>query len=185
MSYDKIKKTRKRLSLQHFILVIDFNCKIKVKEYLLLFKEKKEKKHKFVIQIIKHKEMKKINTFLFALIVLVSSSFAQSKKAAWVQKATFQKLAKVVYDDVTKFEYKSIRATAADLYTAAKYLNESVVPKNYKVQETKVLLGKVMMECAQIQTELANGGNDDKVREMTIYTYRLYSKIDKECKISE
>lgn len=39
-----------------------------------------------------------------------------------------------------------------------------------------------MLQCASIQSELTTGGDTDKIREMTIYAYMMFSKLDKNCK---
>lgn len=129
--------------------------------------------------------MKKISVLFLALFVFSGISFAQTKKAVsntWVEKTSFYRVIKPAYDGVVNYDYKIVKENIATIYSASKALYESKVPSTYKNDETKAALNKIMLQCASIQSELTTGGDTDKIREMTIYAYMMFSKLDKNCK---
>ena len=130
--------------------------------------------------------MKKISTLFFALLVFSGISFAQQTKKAvsntWVEKTNFYRVIKPAYDGVVNYDYKNVKENIATIYSASKALFESKVPSTYKADETKAALNKIMLQCASIQSELTAGADTDKIREMTIYAYMMFSKIDKNFK---
>jgi hypothetical protein len=132
--------------------------------------------------------MKKISTLFFALLVFSGISFGQTKKVApttnntWVEKTNFLRVIKPAYEGVVNYDYKNVKENIGAIYSASKVLYESKVPADYKTDETKAALNKIMMQCANIQTELTAGAETDKIREMTIYAYMMFSKIDKNYK---
>ena len=126
--------------------------------------------------------MKKISTLFFALFLICGISFAQTKKAAtntWVEKTNFLRVIKPAYDGVVNYDYKNVKENIASIYSASKALYESKIPGDYKTDETKAALNKIMLQCASIQSELNSGAETDKIREMTIYAYMMFTKIDK------
>ena len=101
--------------------------------------------------------MKKISTLFFALFLVCGISFAQTKKAAtntWVEKTNFLRVIKPAYDGVVNYDYKNVKENIASIYSASKALYESKIPTNYKTDETKAALNKIMLQCASIQSEL-------------------------------
>lgn len=132
--------------------------------------------------------MKKISTLFFALLVFSGISFGQTKKITpattntWVEQTNFYRAIKPAYDGVVKYDYKNVKENIATIYSAAKALYESKVPSTYKNDETKAALNKIMLQCASIQSELTTGADTDKIREMTIYAYMMFSKLDKNFK---
>ena len=129
--------------------------------------------------------MKKISVLFFALLVFTGISFAQTKKAVsntWVEKTNFYRAIKPAYDGVVNYDYKNVKENISTIYSAAKALYESKVPSTYKNDETKAALNKIMLQCASIQSELTAGADTDKIREMTMYAYNLFNRIDKQFK---
>jgi hypothetical protein len=127
--------------------------------------------------------MKKIKLALFAMIFFAGTGFAQTKKApAWPQMKTFHSFMSSTFHPSEEGNLKPLREKADSLYITAKAWSASTMPSNYKPEETKAALTKLLEQCDEIASKVKANASDEELKKLITEAHDTFHKIVGECK---
>lgn len=127
--------------------------------------------------------MKKIALFLFAAVLFSGFSFAQTQKAAvWPEMKAFHELMSASFHPAEEGNFAPLKENAPKLYRASKVWYASEIPANFKAEETKAALDKLMKQCNQIWREIENKASDEQLKTLITEAHDTFHKIVGECK---
>ena len=127
--------------------------------------------------------MKKIAMLLFASVMFAGVGFAQTEKAAvWPEMKAFHKLMSETFHPTEEGNFAPLKEKVADLYRASKVWSASAVPANFKPEETKATLDKLMKQCHEIWVQVDAKASDEKLKTLITEAHDTFHKIVGECK---
>ena len=126
--------------------------------------------------------MKKINLLFFALTMLIGSAFAQTEKAVWSEMKAFHTLMSSTFHPAEEGNFAPLKEKVADLYRASKVWVAAEIPADFKAEETKVTLNKLMIQCHEIWVQVEAKATDDKLKQMITEAHDTFHKVVGECK---
>jgi hypothetical protein len=127
--------------------------------------------------------MKKINLLLVALVMLVGSSFAQTeKKAVWAELKAFHTLMAGTFHPSEEGNLVPLKEKAEDLYKASKVWYASEIPADFKPEETKATIEKLMIKCNDIWAAVVAKKSDEELKKMIADAHDIFHKVVGECK---
>ncbi len=130
--------------------------------------------------------MKKINLLLFALVMLAGTSFAQTQKAVWPEMKAFHAVMSSTFHPAEEGNLDPLKAKAESLYNASKTWYASEVPSDFKAEETKATLKKLMIECSDLWAAVAEKKlTDAQLKEMITKAHDTFHKVAGECRKAE
>jgi hypothetical protein len=127
--------------------------------------------------------MKKINLLLLALVVLVGTSFGQgAKKAEWAEMKAFHSLMAATFHPAEEGNLVPLKEKAGDLYKASKNWYAAEIPADFKAEETKAALEKLMIKCSDLWAAVSEKKDDKDITTMITEAHDLFHKVAGECR---
>lgn len=126
--------------------------------------------------------MKKIKLFLLSMLFLAGTTYAQEKAAGWAEMKSFHTLMAATFHPSEDGDLKPLKEKADDLLSAARAWQASAIPADYKPEETKTTLKKLVAQCAAISKSVKGGGTDEDLKKMIAEAHDTFHKIVGECK---
>ncbi len=126
--------------------------------------------------------MKKIKLAVLALILFAGTSFGQGKSAGWAEQKAFHSFMAATFHPTEDGNFKPLKEKADSLYISAKAWFDAPIPSDYKPEETKAALKKLVMQCGDIAKAVKTGATDEKLKTMITEAHETFHKIAGECK---
>ncbi len=127
--------------------------------------------------------MKKLSLFVLTTLLFAGISFAQSAKTAeWPEMKSFHTLMSSTFHPAEEGNFAPLKEKVAELYRASKVWYASEIPANFKVEETKATLNKLMIQCHDIWAQVDAKASDEKLMQMITEAHDSFHKIVGECK---
>jgi hypothetical protein len=124
----------------------------------------------------------KIKLLVVALLATISTAGAQTSKPSWPQMKTFHSFMAASFHPAEEGNFEPLRAKADSLFITAQLWQASPVPSNYKPDETKAALVKLVTQCGEINKSVkANVPNAD-LKKMITDAHDTFHYITGECK---
>lgn len=131
---------------------------------------------------VQNKKMKNIVRIVcFILALLPAISFAQQKKAAWPEMKTFHSYMASTFHPAEEGNLAPLKAKADSLLMAAQLWNQSAIPNNFKPEETKTELGKLVAQCTAVKEAVAAKKDDKELTALITNAHDIFHKIVGEC----
>jgi len=128
-------------------------------------------------------KMKKLSLFVLTTLLFAGISFAQSAKTAdWPEMKSFHALMSSTFHPAEEGNFAPLKEKVAQLYRASKVWYASEIPANYKPEETKAILNKLMIQCHDIWAQVDAKASDEKLKQMITEAHDSFHKIVGECK---
>lgn len=118
-----------------------------------------------------------LSVFAFAI-----TASAQTNPAAWPEMKNFHSFMSSTFHPSEEGNLAPLKAKADSMYMAAKQWQASAIPASYKPKETKVALEKLVKQCAEIKTSVANNAADDELKKLIANAHDVFHTIVKECR---
>ena len=128
--------------------------------------------------------MKSIVRLVVILLAMIPAiSFAHTGKVApWPQLTAFHALMSKSFHPTEDGNFAPLKEKADSLLTAAKAWQASKIPADYKPEETKATLDKLVQQCTLIRDAVAAKAADVKLKVMISDAHETFHKIAGECK---
>jgi hypothetical protein len=127
------------------------------------------------------KMMRLIKTASIMLGLLPVALFAQQKKAVWPEMKTFHSYMASTFHPAEEGNLAPLKAKADILLVAAQRWNQSAIPNNFKPEETKMELTKLVAQCNTIKEAVAAKKNDKELTMLITDAHDIFHKIVGEC----
>jgi len=122
------------------------------------------------------------------LAMIPAISFAQAGKATtapWAELKAFHALMSKSFHPTEEGNYAPLKANADSLLIAAKAWQASKIPADYKPEETKATLDKLVQQCTVLAGAVQAKAADEKLKVLIADAHELFHKIVGECKKTE
>ena len=128
--------------------------------------------------------MKSIVRLVVIMLAMIPAiSFAQTgKPAPWAELKTFHSFMSATFHPTEEGNFAPLKAKADSLLIAAKAWQASKIPADYKPEETKLTLDKLVQQCRMIAGAVAANAADEKLKVMIADAHEIFHKIVGECK---
>ncbi|CAN5728063.1 hypothetical protein BH11BAC4_BH11BAC4_23420 [soil metagenome] len=128
--------------------------------------------------------MKSIVRLAVIMLALIPAlSFAQTAKPApWPELKAFHELMSKSFHPVEEGNYAPLKANADSLLIAAKAWKASTIPADYKPEETKATLDKLVKELNVLAGAVRAKAADEKLKVLITDAHDIFHKIVGECK---
>jgi hypothetical protein len=127
-------------------------------------------------------QMKKLSLLVLTTLFLSCVGFAQTQKAVWPELKAFHAVMSGTFHPAEEGNFAPLKEKAAELYRASKVWVASEIPANYKPEETKATLEKLMLQCHDIWAQVDAKATDEKLKTMITEAHDTFHKIVGECK---
>ena len=131
------------------------------------------------VQIKKMRKIARLACFILTLLPAIS--FAQQKKAAWPEMKTFHSYMASTFHPAEEGNLAPLKAKADSLLIAAQLWNQSSVPNNFKPEETKAALAKLVAQCNAVKEAVAAKKGDKELTLLITNAHDIFHKIVGEC----
>ena len=128
--------------------------------------------------------MKSIVRLVVIMLAMIPAiSFAQTAKPApWAEAKAFHSLMSKTFHPSEEGNFAPLKEKADSLLIAAKAWQASKIPDNYKPEETKLTLDKLVQQCTLISGAVAAKAADEKLKVLIADAHDIFHKIVGECK---
>jgi hypothetical protein len=126
-----------------------------------------------------------VRLVVIALAFIPAMGFAQSEKATWPEMKAFHALMSTSFHPTEEGNFAPLRAKADSLYAAAKAWQASAIPADFKPEETKATLEKLVAKCKIIAGAVKANAEDVKLKDLITGAHEIFHKIVGECKKTE
>lgn len=123
-----------------------------------------------------------VRLVVIMLAMLPAISFAQSSKTSWPEMKKFHSYMSSTFHPVEEGNFKPLRAKADSMLIAAKAWQASTIPDNFKPEETKSTLEKLVIQCENIVGAIKGKAADEKLKVLITDAHDIFHKIVGECK---
>lgn len=136
--------------------------------------------------IIKLKNMKKrIILMLFAVLAIISITHAQTSKKTWPEMKNFHSFMSSTFHPSEEGNLEPLKMKADSLLMAAQSWKASAIPSDFKPEETKAALEKLVKQCLAIKNAVVKGNADDKLKKMIAEAHDTFHTITGKCRKAE
>ncbi|MBL0145248.1 MAG: hypothetical protein IPP48_05360 [Chitinophagaceae bacterium] len=125
---------------------------------------------------------KKIKLMAVALLLTVTTAFAQTTKPAWAQMKMFHSYMSSTFHPAEEGNFAPIKAKADSLLIVAKLWKASEIPANYKPKETKTQLRMLVKQCKKISNAVNANEADTVLKNELTKAHDIFHTIAGECK---
>lgn len=125
---------------------------------------------------------RKIKLTAIAILLTATSIFAQSNKAAWAEIKNFHHFMSGTFHPSEEGNLAPLREKADSMLIAAKQWQASAIPSNYKTDDTKKALKKLVQQCVLIKKSVAKKATDDVLKKQISDAHDIFHVIVKECR---
>lgn len=100
----------------------------------------------------------------------------------WKELKTFHSLMSSTFHPSEDGNFAPLKAKADSLYIAAQLWQSSAIPANYKTDETKASLTKLVNQCAALKKAVIAKMTDDKLKKLITEAHEIFHTIVEKCK---
>jgi len=125
---------------------------------------------------------KKLKLTALALLLTATSIFAQSSKATWAEMKNFHHFMSTTFHPSEEGNLTPLREKADSMLIAAKQWQVSPIPANYKTEETKKALTKLVKQCTLIKKAVAKKATDNVLKKQISDAHDIFHTIVEECR---
>jgi len=137
----------------------------------------------FITTFVKNYQMKiQMRTVIFLMILLPSLCFAQQAKPSWPEMKTFHSYMSSTFHPAEEGNLVPLKAKADSLLIVAQLWNQSAVPSNFKPDETKAELTKLVTQCTIVKEAVAAKKDDKELTKLITAAHDIFHKIVGECR---
>ena len=127
-----------------------------------------------------------VRLVVIMLAMLPAAGFAQKAKAStWPEMKAFHTLIAATFHPSEEGNFAPTREKADSLLMAAKAWQASTIPADYKPEETKATLEKLVQQCTLLSGAVKAKAADEKLKVIIADTHEIFHKIVGECKKAE
>ncbi len=119
---------------------------------------------------------------VIVLAIFPAMSFAQVKSPSWPEMKKFHSFMAATFHPAEEDNFAPLKAKADSLLITAKVWQLSNTPENYKPEETKEALAKLVKQCAEIKEAVDGKADDSKLKVMIADAHETFHKIAGECR---
>jgi hypothetical protein len=116
------------------------------------------------------------------LVMIPATSFSQSSKAQWKEMKSFHSLMSKSFHPTEENNYAPLKEKADSLLMAAKAWQASKIPADYKPEETRETLDKLVNQCTVLAGAVKANAADEKLKVLISDAHEIFHKIMGECK---
>jgi hypothetical protein len=127
----------------------------------------------------------KIRLTVLAVMISVTSVFAQVTPAPWAEMKNFHHFMSTTFHPAEEGNLNPLKEKADSLLTVAKQWQTSSIPADYKAAETKVALKKLVQLCTKLKVSVAKHVSDEELKKQITAAHDIFHTINKECKKEE
>lgn len=125
---------------------------------------------------------KKIKLLILTVFCAATSVVAQNTPAAWSEMKSFHHFMSTTFHPAEEGNLTPLKEKADSMLTAAKQWQTSLIPSDYKIEETKSALNKLVKQCTAIKAAVANKSSDEELKKQITVAHDIFHTIVKECK---
>jgi len=125
---------------------------------------------------------KKIKLLVIVLLATVSVALAQNAKPSWSEMNAFHSLMSVTFHSAEDGNFAPLKSKADSLLLLARLWLASPVPVDFKPQETKAALEKLMAQCRSIKKGVGAGIANEKLFSMITKAHDIFHTVAGECR---
>lgn len=128
---------------------------------------------------------KKIQLLVILLLTGATALFAQNSGNNWPEMKNFHHFISTTFHPSEDGNLAPLKEKADSMYNAARLWVASAIPANFKADETKKALDKLMAKCLEIKTSVVNKAGDDVLKKQLSECHDIFHTIVKECRKEE
>ncbi len=126
--------------------------------------------------------------FQLAVILLAflpAISFAQASRTAtaWNEMNSFHTILNATFTPAQQNDFAPVKQKAASLFAAARAWQKTEVPAEFKMEETKAALKKLVIACAAVNKAVEAEQPADELKRRITVANDVYQSIERECRI--
>lgn len=129
--------------------------------------------------------MKKCTLAFLAMVLLAGTAFSQGKSKGWPEMKTFHSYMAATFHPSEDGDLKPLKEKADSLYAAAQAWQNSAIPEDYKMAETKATLKDLVSKCARISKLVKTNDSDDELKKEIAEAHEIFHKVVGECRKSD
>ena len=115
------------------------------------------------------------------LLLFTTFSFAQTK-TNWKEMHDFHAVMSKTFHPAEENNLQPLKESAGELTVMAKTWRSSIVPEGYNGNITKPILGKLVKQCAAIQTAVKKKKSDADLKKMITEAHDIFHEIMEKCR---
>jgi hypothetical protein len=119
---------------------------------------------------------------ILMMVLAPSLCFSQDKKPSWPEMKAFHSYMASTFHHAEEGNLAPLKAKADSLYISAKQWNESAIPFNFKSEETKAELTKLVAQCNIVKEAVAAKKDDKELTKLITEAHEIFHKIMGECR---
>ncbi|MBL0055655.1 MAG: hypothetical protein IPP31_05560 [Chitinophagaceae bacterium] len=128
---------------------------------------------------------KKIIVLLFTVLAMITITIAQTTKKTWPEMKTFHSFMSSTFHPSEDGDLVPLKAKADSLLIAAQSWKASAIPSDFKPEETRAALDKLVKQCQAIRNAVSQKSPDDKLKKMIKEAHDTFHTIVGECRKAE
>ena len=128
---------------------------------------------------------KALQLAVILLAFLPAISFAQDKKAVWPEMKDFHAVMSATFHPVEDGNYAPLKEKAQSLFSTAQAWQKSAIPADFKPEETKAALKKLVIKCAAVSKAVQANLSDEKLKILITEAHDAFHTIVGECRRTE
>lgn len=129
--------------------------------------------------------MKKAIIWVLALVLAIPVlTYAQqpAKAPVWAELKKFHGLMSSSFHPAEEGNFAPLRAKADSMFMVAQAWQESAIPSNYKVEETKAALKELVIRVAAVRKAVEANRTDADLKKLIVEAHEAFHKIVGECR---
>jgi hypothetical protein len=126
-----------------------------------------------------------VRLVVIMLAMLPAISFAQDNKAGWPEMKAFHALMSATFHPTEEGNFAPLKEKTDSLLMAVKAWQASVIPADYKPEETKATLEKLVMKLNLLSGAVKANADNSKLKVIITDAHEIFHKIVGECKKTE
>ena len=128
---------------------------------------------------------KNIHLLAIVLLISITSVIAQSTTKPWPEMKYFHHFISTTFHPSEEGNLLPLKEKADSMYIAVKQWHASAIPADYKIEETKKALHKILEKCLEIKNNVAKKADDEKLKKLIFECHNIFHAIAKECRKEE
>jgi hypothetical protein len=136
----------------------------------------------FLTNFVKIDTMKIQMRTIIMMVLLPAACFAQNKKPSWQEMKTFHSFMASTFHPAEEGNLDPLKAKADSLLITAQLWNQSAIPSNFKPEETKAELTKLVAQCNIVKEAVAAKKDDKELTKLITQAHDIFHKIVGECR---
>ena len=115
------------------------------------------------------------------LAFLPAISFAQEKKTTWPELKKFHSFMAATFHPAEEGKFAPLKQKADSLFEAARTWQRSAIPEDFKAEETKEALKKLVIKCAAVKKAVEAKSSDEVLKKLITEAHEIFHQIVEKC----